>query len=149
MMSRGFYILQIDFISITQSRFMKTKPTIIIGACLILFSVILSSYVTKETLTHSRTEEYAIVDVYKYGKTINVRVTKGDQPSEETKWEKTKTTDRDDYTPVVKILNTLNEEGFELLNSSLAYDINGTVSAGNGFTIGNPSYSFMMVKKIK
>lgn len=124
---------------------MKTKSTIIIGACLIVFSVILSSYVTKETMKNSRTEEYALVDVMIEGKVMYIRTTKGSSPTIEIKIEKAKVLDSDNFTPVIDVLNTLNEEGYELLNSSLAYDIRSS----SGGAYGDRSNSFMMVKKIK
>ena len=97
-------------------------------------------------MNNSRTEEYAIVDVVQSGKRKFIRVTKGTDPTTESEWKKEKTDDRDDYTPVITVLNQLNEQGFELLNASLAYS---TVGGGQFVISGEPRHTFMMVKKIK
>ena len=124
---------------------MKTKSILISGLCLLIISVVLSSFISKTTLNNSRTEEYAIVDVVQSGKRKFIRVTKGTEPTTETEWKKEKTDDRDDFTPVISILNKLNEEGFELLNASVAYQ---TLS-GNVIMYGDARHTFMMIKKIK
>jgi hypothetical protein len=59
---------------------------------------------------------------------------------------KEKTNGSDDYTPVIKVLNQLNEHGFELVSTSLAYT---TMGGGTFVMYGEPRHSFMMVKKIK
>lgn len=121
---------------------MKTKSIILSGLCLLTLSVILSSYITKTTMNNAKTEEYAIVDVLERGKRKFIRVTKGVEPTTETEWKKEKTDDRDDFTPIISALNQLNEQGFELLNCSIAYE---TLS-GNST---NARLTYMMVKKIK
>jgi hypothetical protein len=124
---------------------MKTKSIILSGLCLLVLSIILSSFINKTILNSSRTEEYAIVDVIQSGKRKYIRVTKGTEPTTETEWKKEKTDDRDDFTPIITVLNQLNEQGFELLNTSLAYQ---TVS-GNLTMYGDARHTFMMIKKIK
>lgn len=125
---------------------MKTKSIILTGLLLLTLSVVLSSYITKTTMAGSKTEEYAIVDVIQSGKKKFIRVTKGTEPATESEWKKEKTDDRDDYTPVITVLNQLNEQGFELLNTSLAYT---TIGGGTIPMYGEPRHTFMMVKKIK
>lgn len=125
---------------------MKTKTIILSVLCLLILSIILSSYITKATLTNSRTEEYAIVDVVERGKTKFIRVTIGINPTTESEWKNEKTNKRDDYTPVIAVLNELNEQGFELLNSSVAYQ---TIGGGEYLNYGEPRHTFIMVKKIK
>lgn len=125
---------------------MNTKSIIISGLCLLALSLILSSYISKKTTNNSRTEEYAIVDVIQSGSRKFIRVTKGIDPTTEAEWKGEKTKDSEDYTPVIKVLNQLNEQGFELLNTSLAYS---TVDSEIRTTYGEPRHTFMMVKKIK
>ena len=84
---------------------MKTKSLLLTIICLLTLSVVFSSYITKEALNNSRTEEYAIVQS---GKRKFIRVTKGTEPTTESEWKKEKTNDSEDYTPVVKVLNQLN-----------------------------------------
>ncbi|MBP7808108.1 MAG: hypothetical protein KA163_02335 [Bacteroidia bacterium] len=125
---------------------MKTKSIIISAALLIVLSIILTSFITKANLNSAKTEEYAIVDVISSGKRKYIRITKGTEPTTETEWKKEKTDDRDDYTPVITVLNQLNEQGFELLNTSLAYS---TIGGGQIVSYGEPRHTFMMVKKVK
>lgn len=125
---------------------MKTKSIIISGLCLLALSVILSSYIAKKTTNNTRTEEYAIVDVVQFGNRKYIRVTKGIEPATKAEWKEEKTKDSEDYTPVITVLNQLNEQGFELLNTSLAYS---TVDGETHTTYGDPRHTFMMVKKIK
>jgi hypothetical protein len=127
---------------------MKTKPIFILGLILVSVSLALSSFIhkTPSASPQQRTEEYAIVDVIQTGKRKTIRVTKGTKPSIETDWGKIDTEKRDDYTPVIDVLNQLNEEGYELLNASLAYS---TVGGGQTTSWGDPRHTFMMVKKLK
>src|SRR5690606_1480251 len=125
---------------------MKTKSIIIYGVCLLTLSGILSSYAINTSMSNSRTEEYAIVDVIQSGKRKYIRVTRGTEPTTETEWKKEKTGDRDDFTPIITELNQLNEQGFELLNASLAYQ---TISGGNVTLYGDARHTFMMIKKVK
>jgi hypothetical protein len=125
---------------------MKTKSIIISGLCLLTLSVILSSFINKTILNSSRTEDYAIVDVVQSGKKKFIRVTKGAEPTTETEWKLEKTENRADFTPIIAVLNQLNEQGFELLNASLAYE---TVSGANFVMYGDARHTFMLVKKIK
>ncbi|SHG94879.1 hypothetical protein SAMN05444372_1126 [Flavobacterium micromati] len=90
-------------------------------------------------MNNSRTEEYAIVDVIQSGKRNYIRVTKGTEPATENEWKKEKTDDREDFTPVIKVLNQLNEQGF-------AYT---TIGGGTILMYGEPRHTFMLVKKIK
>ena len=122
---------------------MKTKSIILSGLLLLTLSVILSSYITKTSMNNSRTEDYAIVDVIDNGKKKFIRVTKDAEPTTETEWKREKTEDRDDYRPVLKVLNQLNEQGFELLNGSLAYE------TSSGGSAGYPRQSYFMIKKAK
>ncbi len=126
---------------------MKTKSLLIAVFSLLTIFITLSSFIRKTSdVPQGRTEEYAIVDIIQLGKRKMIRVTKGSEPSTETEWKKLDTDTRDDYTPVIKVLNRLNEEGYELLNASLAY-----TSVGGGSTLftGEPRHTFMMVKKLK
>ncbi len=125
---------------------MKTKSIIISAALLIVLSIILTYFITKANLNSAKTEENAIVDVISSGKRKYIRITKGTEPTTETEWKKEKTDDRDDYTPVITVLNQLNEQGFELLNTSLAYS---TIGGGQIVSYGEPRHTFMMVKKVK
>ena len=125
---------------------MKTKSIILSALCLLALSVILSSFITKASLNTSQTEEYAVVDVIQSGKKKFIRVTKGTEPTTETEWKKEKTGDTDDFTPIIALLNQLNQQGFELLNASTAYQ---TITGTTFLMYGDPRHTFMMVKKIK
>ncbi len=122
---------------------MKTKSIILSWVCLLTLSVILSSFIDKKTPHSSKTEEYEIVDVMDNGEKKFIRVTKDDEASTEIEWKREKTDDRDDYRPILKVLNQLNEQGYEMLNGSLAYE---SSAQGNG---GNPRQTYFMVRKIK
>lgn len=125
---------------------MKTKSLLIAVFSLLTIFITLSSFIRKTSdVPQGRTEEYAIVDIIQLGKRKMIRVTKGSEPTTETEWKKVDTDTRDDYTPVIKVLNKLNEEGYELLNASLAY----TTVASSNPVYGDPRHTFMMVKKLK
>ncbi len=126
---------------------MNLKSTIFAGISFIILLIGLTSFIHQShPSSKTRTEEYAIVDIIQYGKKKSIRVTKGTEPSTETDWKKVETDKRDDLTPIIKVLNQLNEEGYELLNASLAYT---SIGGGSTFSYGEPVHSFMMVKKLK
>lgn len=117
---------------------MKTKSIMISGLLVLVLTLVLSSFIYKTNLNSSKTEEYAIIDVSTGGKTKYIRVTKGTEHTTETGWKSEKTEYHGDYTPVITALNQLNEQGFELLNTSFAINKEG-----------GTRQTFMMVKKIK
>jgi hypothetical protein len=119
---------------------MKTKSIILSGLCLLVLSVTLSSYITKTTLDIKK-EEYAIVSVVDFGKKLSIRVTKSGDPASASEYKEEETISRNDFSPVIKVLSQLNEQGFSLLNASLAYE---TLGGGNS---GGSRHTFMMVKK--
>lgn len=125
----------------------KNRSIILSVICLVAVSITLTSFIVKANTGGTRTEEYAIVDVIQEGKRKYIRVTKGTEPASETEWKKEKTDDRDDFTPVITALNQLNEQGFELLNASVAYQSLG--GGGSYVLYGSPRHTFMMVKKTK
>ena len=96
--------------------------------------------------TSNNTEEYAIIDVFEYGKKKIIRVTIGEEPAQEKEWTKEKTEVNGDFSPVMKELNKLNSLGFELVNMSTTYT---TQDAGQFITTGTPRFTFMMLKKLK
>jgi hypothetical protein len=93
-----------------------------------------------------RTEEYAILDVFEYGKKKVIRITVGERPAREKEWKKEKTDIRGDMSPVMKELGKLNKRGFKLLTMSTSYT---TVGGGQYPTHGTPRHTFVMVRKIE
>jgi hypothetical protein len=66
----------------------------------------------------TRTEEYAVVSVFQSGKNNYISVTVGSRPSEEKEFEKEKNNKRYDLAPVIREVEKLNAQGFELINGS-------------------------------
>ena len=93
-----------------------------------------------------RTEEYAILDVFEYGKKKIIRITVGERPAREKEWKKEKTDLRGDMSPVMVELGKLNKRGFKLLNMSTTYT---TVGGGTHQSNGTPRHTFVMVKSLE
>ena len=93
-----------------------------------------------------RTEDYAIVDVFEYGKKKVIRITVGERPAREKEWKKEKTDIRGDMSPVMIELGKLNKRGFKLLNMSTTYT---TVGGGQYTTQGTPRHTFIMVRSLE
>ncbi|GAB3395478.1 hypothetical protein HNQ93_000211 [Hymenobacter luteus] len=89
-----------------------------------------------------RTEEYAVVSVYQYGKRNFVSVTIGSKPSEEKEYQKEKNDKRYDLAPVLAEVEKLNAQGYELVNSAAAMH---SVEGGGGL----PFYSFIMKRRLR
>ncbi len=124
------------------------KKTIIISTALIVISITIFGFTQKATSTLSRTEEYAIVDVLEIGKKKYIRVTVGETPTQEVVWEKEKTDQRGDFSPVIKELNKLNDQGFELVNVSLAYTTIAMAGSSAISREGDPRHTFLLKKKM-
>ena len=92
-----------------------------------------------------RTEEYAILDVFEYGKKKIIRITVGERPAREKEWKKQKTDLRGDMSPVMIELGKLNKRGFKLLNMSTTYT---TVGGGQYSAQGTPRHTFIMVRSL-
>jgi hypothetical protein len=126
------------------------KKTIVISALVIVSSFLLAGFINDSNnngTANARTEEYAIVDVIEVGKKKTIRITVGDEPAIEKEWEKQKTEITGDFTPVIKELHALNEKGFEMVNSSLAYTSSST-SNGNTIVYGYPRSTFLLRRKL-
>jgi hypothetical protein len=93
-----------------------------------------------------RTEEYAILDVFEYGKKKVIRITVGERPAREKEWKRQKTDIRGDMSPVMVELGKLNKRGFKLLNMSTTYT---TVGGGQYTSQGTPRHTFIMVKSLE
>ncbi|MFN6945391.1 MAG: hypothetical protein ACK4ND_10620 [Cytophagaceae bacterium] len=123
---------------------MKTKlllmPVILTVGVLFIF---LSAKSKDSHVESVRTEEYVIVDVEESGKKKFIRVTRAgvDKDGE---WKEEKTSDPQDYSPVLKVLHELNEEGFEVVNASLAYASRGV----NNVITAQPRHTFFLKKKL-
>lgn len=91
----------------------------------------------KQTAT-TRTEEYAVVSVVQVGKKNYISTTVGSKSTEEKEFESEKNAKRNDMAPVIRELEKLNEQGFELVNGSNA-------AMGTG---GLPFYTFTLKRKI-
>ncbi|WP_018343393.1 hypothetical protein [Cytophaga aurantiaca] len=127
------------------------KKIILISSLVLASAFLLAGFITnsnQKSAVNTRTEEYAIVDVLEQGKKKIIRVTIGEEPAIEREWEKQKTDLYGDYTPVMKELHALNEKGFEIVNSSLAFTP-APVSNGNSFGSGYPRSTFLLRKKIQ
>ncbi len=127
------------------------KKIILTSTILILSSFLLAGFINNSNNNNSanaRTEEYAIVDVVEIGKKKIIRITVGEEPAIEKEWEKQKTEIAGDFTPVMKELHALNEKGFEIVNSSLAYTPS-SMSSGNTITPGVPRSTFLLRRKLK
>lgn len=125
------------------------KKTIVLSSLLVVCTILLAGFINssdKASITNTRTEEYAIVDVIDYGKKKIIRVTVGEEPVQEKEWEKTKTETDADFTPAIKELHALNAKGFEIVNSSLAYT-SPQVSGGYAAS-GYPRSTFFLKKKL-
>lgn len=90
-----------------------------------------------------RTEEYAVVSVFQSGKSNYVSVTIGSKPSEEKEFEKEKNTKRYDLAPVLREVEKLNAQGFELVNGS------SSIHNKNQYGGGQPFYSFIMKRRAR
>ena len=112
----------------------------------IILSLLLLSFTGKLLAQSTQSEEYAIVDVLERRKKKIIRITIGDKPATEKEWEVKKTDIPGDLSPVIKELNTLNKQGFKMLNMSTTYE---TPGGGDFAPSGNPRFTFMMVKKLK
>ena len=89
----------------------------------------------------NRTEDYAIISIFQKGKKNFMSVTIGSNSSEEKEFEKDKNEKRFDLSPVIKEMEKLNEQGYELFNSNVSMI---TASQYGG---GLPFYYFLFKKK--
>jgi len=115
-----------------------------IGMTAILFLIGICTVLAQDN--SERTEEYAIVDVFEYGKKKVIRITVGERPAREKEWKKEKTSIRGDMSPVMIELGKLNKRGFRLLNMSTTYT---TVGGGSYATQGTPRHTFIMVRSLE
>ncbi|MDB5273768.1 MAG: hypothetical protein JWO58_2135 [Chitinophagaceae bacterium] len=107
------------------------KKTIVIVSILLIGAFFLGSFIqrSKEGIA---TEEYALVDVFEKGHTKLILVSIGEKKYEPICC---KTTDKADLTPVMRELNLLNREGFEIVNVSTT-------------GVEHPRHLFMLKRKI-
>lgn len=112
------------------------KKSIITILALAAVSCIILGFTQSKEHKTARTEEYAIVEVQQYGLKLLINITIGENPTERVVWEREKTDRVGEFSPVIKELDKLNMQGFELLNvSSLAYNT-------------TPVHTFMLRKKL-
>ncbi|MGN6645397.1 MAG: hypothetical protein ACTHJT_02605 [Cytophaga sp.] len=126
------------------------KKTITISCLVAACSFLLAGFITnsdKDNTLTGRTEEYAIVDVLDYGRRKVIRVTVGEELTQEKEWEKTKTEIDPDFTSAIKDLNLLNAKGFEIVNSSLTY-ISPSLANGNAASAGCARSIFLLRRKL-
>ncbi|MBK0401452.1 hypothetical protein I5M27_00565 [Adhaeribacter sp. BT258] len=118
---------------------------------LILFGTFLAviiglfSFTTAET-KNKRTEDYAIISVFQEGKVNYISVTVGSTPTTKEEFQREKAAKQYDMAPVIREMEKLNEQGFELVSSSTSVIPFGT-STGN--TGGSPFYSFTFKRKLQ
>lgn len=91
-----------------------------------------------------QTEEYAIVDVFEFRKSKTIRITLGEADPTEIEWKTERDNNSGNFSEVIKQLNILNKQGFELLNMTTTYT---TSDGGEIVTPGTPRFTFMLVKK--
>jgi len=115
-----------------------------IGLIALLFLVGVNAVSAQNDL--ERTEEYAILDVFEYGKKKVIRITVGERPAREKEWKRQKTDIRGDMSPVMIELGKLNKRGFKLLSMSTTYT---TVGGGQHTSQGTPRHTFVMVKSLE
>ena len=101
---------------------------------------------TRGETESKRTEEYAILSVFQEGKTNYISVTVGATPTTKEEFQREKAAKQYDMTPIVREMEKLNEQGFELVNSSTS--IIPFSSAGTGNTGGSPFYTFTFKRKL-
>jgi CO dehydrogenase/acetyl-CoA synthase alpha subunit len=106
----------------------------------------LAGFISAKNKTATRTEEYAILSVFQEGKRNYISLTVGSQPTQEREFQKEKTEKKYDLAPVVREMESLNQQGFELVNSSttiVPYAISNDVAGGN------PFYTFTFKRKLR
>ena len=89
----------------------------------------------------NRSEDYAIISIYQYGKKNRMSITIGSTSTEEKEFEKEKNEKRFDLAPIIEEMEKLNEKGYELFNSNVSMI---TASQYEG---GLPFYYFLFKKK--
>ena len=106
----------------------------------------LAGFISEKSKATSRTEEYAVLSVVQEGKRNYISLTVGSQPTQEKEFQKEKSAKKYDLAPVIREMENLNQQGFELVNSSTAiipYGVSNDVSGGD------PFYTFTFKRKLK
>lgn len=129
----------------------NTQIVLFCGLCLLSLSILFVSFSQKKATVNSRTEEYAIVDIINNGTNHGdnasvIRITKNKDGKAQSTWEKGGVYDKGNYESVLLVLDSLNNEGFELLTSTMAYE---TMGGNNRSNFSVPRQSYIMVKKLK
>lgn len=106
----------------------------------------LAGFITTNKTTSARTEEYAVLSVFQDGKRNYISLTVGSKPTQEKEFQREKTEKRYDLAPVIREMETLNQQGFELVNSSTTIIPAGVSHDVSG---GNPFYTFTFKRKLK
>ncbi|MFT6970871.1 MAG: hypothetical protein ACJAXX_001437 [Roseivirga sp.] len=110
---------------------------------LTFLSMIICSVVSGQDL---QTEEYAILDVFEFGKSKTIRITIGEADHTVIEWKTERGNNTGNFSEVIKQLIILNKQGFELLNMTTTYSTHDGGSFGES---GTPRFTFMLVKKIE
>ncbi len=113
---------------------------------LLVLGLAFGTFAMQGQVEQAPSEEYAIVDVIERGYQKSIRISIGEEEATERVW-KTESTNRiGDFSPVIKVLNDLNRQGFELLTMSTSHI---TIDGYGVMSDGDPRFTFMMVRKIK
>lgn len=103
---------------------------------------IVTGFSIQNNTTNTQTEEYALMRLTEswQNKQISIAITIGEEPTIYDKVTREKK-DRFDWAPIIKKMNELNAQGFELLSNSS--------SVSNGETYTNLYHSYTFVRKVK
>ncbi len=117
---------------------MKKINIISFGA--LFFAVILLSMGFINDNTTAESEEYAMLQAYIAKSYIDIYITIGEGKTEYI--EVDNKSENEDIIPIMKELHKISAEGFELVNQSVAFSVQGGAYANN-----NPRYTFMFKRK--
>ncbi|KAA9333729.1 hypothetical protein [Adhaeribacter soli] len=106
----------------------------------------LVGFISTEKAAPARTEDYAVLNVFQDGKRNYISLTVGSNPTQQREFHREKTEQRYDLAPILREMENLNQQGFELVNSSTAI-----IPAGvpDEITGGNPFYTFTFKRKLQ